>query len=179
MAYLIEQHTHRLAAWAASTAASASPLCRFKVQQGVAILEAGGFTPSLSPDGLPAPDVIDKAHKQWCGKVIKAARAEGLDFTHGVAAKLLNTYLKVRFVCGGYHDRESVKALHPPIDEVLLIELARRNLGGHATRWRALRNARWSRFDGATYQSAINLVRDSLPPGEPLWKVEEHWQGHQ
>ena len=48
MPYTIEEHHHRFAAWAASSSASASPLCRFKVSAGVAILEKSGFIPSFS-----------------------------------------------------------------------------------------------------------------------------------
>jgi hypothetical protein len=43
-----------------------------------------------------------------------------LRFTHGIAAKLVNVYLKSVFVCGGRHDHPRVRALHPPIDSLLL-----------------------------------------------------------
>lgn len=100
-------------------------------------------------------------------------------FTHGVAAKLINCYLKVRFVCGGHHADERVQMLHPPIDEVLLKELAAMNFGGNAASWRKFRQARWSKFDSETYESVVELIRSSLPPNEPLWKIEEYWRGHQ
>ena len=103
----------------------------------------------------------------------------GLPFTHGIAAKLINGYLKDRFVCGGYHEHERVKCLHPPIDALLLGALAEENVGGHAQQWREFRDQRWSKFDSAMYQAVINLIRESLPAGEPLWKIEQYWRGHQ
>jgi hypothetical protein len=180
MPYTFEDHHHRLAAWAASTSASASPLCRFKVSQGIAILEASGFDANLSnPTQLPEPKELSNYHRDWRNKVIEKAGVEGLYFTHGVAAKIINCYLKVRFICGGSHLNDRVKALHPPIDEVLLKELASINFGGKAKEWRKLRQKRWSKFDSTTYEDTIEMIRESLPQNEPLWKIEEHWQGHQ
>ena len=180
MPYTIEKHHHRLAAWAASSSASASPLCRFKVHKGVAILEACGFVAAFAKPGqLPAPAALAAQHREWRAAVIEAAAEEELIFTHGIAAKLINCYLKVRFVCGGHHADAHVQALHPPIDEVLLKELAAVDFGGQAKKWRKFRQARWSKFDSATYEEVIALIRSSLPPNEPLWKIEEYWEGHQ
>lgn len=180
MLYTIEEHQHRFAAWAASTAAAASKLCRFKVYQGIEILEDCGFNASFaSPVNLPIPADIDATHRHWREAVIAAARDRGLPYTHGVAAKLINCYLKVRFVCGGHYDNERVKCLHPPIDEVLLKSLAVDNFGDKGKEWRKFRMSRWSRFDSATYERVIAHIRNTLPTDAPLWKIEEHWRGHQ
>jgi hypothetical protein len=180
MPYNIEEHHHRLAAWAASSSASASPLCRFKVSKGVAILEESGFNAEFSsPDNLPAPTDMLIQHRQWRANVIEAAANARLIFTHGIAAKLINCYLKVRFVCGGHHLDARVKELHPPIDEVLLKALAAENFGGEAKKWRKFRQSRWSKFDSETYEEVILLIRRVLPENEPLWKIEEYWEGHQ
>lgn len=180
MPYTIEDHNHRLAAWAASSSASASKLWRFKVEQGVAILEAIGFTAALaSPDQLPSPREVDQSHRQWREDVIGAAHGEYLQFSHGIAAKLINCYLKVRFVCAHQHEHPHVKALHPPIDETLLRTLASHEYGGHGRLWRKFREARWSKYDSETYQQVIDLIRQSLPAGEPLWKIEQYWDGYQ
>lgn len=177
--YLIDLHQHRFAAWAAATAASASKLCRFSVHQGVAILEASGFTAALStPAQLPAPAELDQRHHAWRMNVITAALRNQLQFTHGVAAKLINVYLKGRFVCGGHHLHPHVQALHPPIDAVLLQQLADDDVGGYAAAWRQFHHWRWSKFTSAQYQTVIDTIRLSHP-GQPLWTIEEHWQGHQ
>ncbi|HEV3247016.1 MAG TPA: hypothetical protein VG124_07415, partial [Beijerinckiaceae bacterium] len=44
----------------------------------------------------PDQDQVDDAHRAWRNAVIEAASAHGLAFTHGVAAKLINVYLKAR-----------------------------------------------------------------------------------
>jgi hypothetical protein len=178
--YTIEVHRHRFAAWAASRAAAASKDCRFKVQRGVEILEACGIDAALaSPELLPRPTEIDQVHRQYRKAIIKAALLRGISMSHGVAARLINAYLKIRFVCAGHHEHEQVKCLHPPIDTPLLKGLERQNVGGFADRWREFHEQGWSKFDADTYQSVIDHIRKSLPPGEPLWKIEEYWTGHQ
>lgn len=89
MSYTIDTHKHRLAAWAASRAAATSKLCRFKVSTGIAILEEAGFNDSFTLTDIPLPEDADKTHKNWRIRAIKAAVKYDLNFTHGVAAKLI------------------------------------------------------------------------------------------
>jgi hypothetical protein len=176
--YNIERHQHLFAAWAASRAASVKG-CRFKVKIGREILEASGFTPDLSqPDQLPVPERMDEEHRQWRVAVIEAAKTHGLAFPHGVAAKLINCYLKSRFVCGGYHGRDRVCHLHPPIDDELLKALIENDVGGYIKQWRQARRWRWSKFTSEQYEGVIALIRRCLN-GEALWKIEKHWKGNQ
>lgn len=176
--YGVERHQHLFAAWAASRAASVKG-CRFKVLHGRQILESSGFTPALcQPDQLPAPEEMDSRHQEWRNSIIEAAKRCGLQFTHGVAAKLINVYLKSRFVCGGHHDHERVCHLHPPIDDELLKTLIRENVGGHRTEWRRARRWRWSKFTSDQYEQVIGLIRTCLNC-QALWRIEEHWRGNQ
>jgi hypothetical protein len=178
--YGIEMHQHRFAAWAACRAASVVN-CRFGVEQGRTILETCGFTASFCrPEQLPEPEplAVDDAHRQWRADVMRAATSCGLPFTHGVAAKLVNIYLKSRFVCGGHCVNARVASLHPPIDSVLLSGLAEANVGGHRQAWKQAAKTRWSKFGSDDYQHVIALIRHSLK-GAPLWTVEEYWRGNQ
>jgi hypothetical protein len=176
--YEIEQHKHLFAAWAAGRAASVKG-CRFSVEHGREVLEACGFTYQFAtPEQLPTAERIDDQHRRWRNAAIRTAESHGLSFTHGVAAKLINIYLKSRFVCGGRHSHERVHNLHPPIDDVLLAELGRLDIGGYAKHWRQARRTRWSKLNSEQYEQLIGLVRQSLK-GEPLWKIEEYWRGNQ
>ncbi len=178
MPYPIELHQHRLAAWAASTAARASPRCRFAVEKGVKILENAGFTQSFSVAGsLPMPKDLDDTHSEWRTLLIAEA-GELKTFTHGVAAKLLNTYFKVRFVCGGQNNHERVAHLHPPIDRLLLDALARQDVGGYRRKWLQFCDWGWSNYSSEQYQEVINYIRRVFPDG-PLWKIEKYWRGYQ
>jgi hypothetical protein len=176
--YGIELHQHRFAAWAACRGASVNK-CRFSVEQGRAILEQCDFTTNFSrPEQLPEPEAVDETHRQWRAAIIRAAKSRKLLFTHGVAAKLVNIYLKSRFVCAGHHAHERVRNLHPPIDSVLLKSLAELNVGENAKEWKLAAKTRWSKFGLEDYEQVIALIRRSLKGG-PLWKIEEHWRGNQ
>jgi hypothetical protein len=148
MSYSIQEHQHRYASWAAGRAAS-TKTCRFRV----------------------------KVAKEIIAVII--AKEKGLnEFTHGIAAKLINIYLKGIFVCGGHAAHPNVEAIHPPIDSLLLEELYKNNVGGLKKEWTIARKIRWSKFDSNQYEYVINLIR-MTSNGSPLWKIESFWCGHQ
>ena len=170
--YDIHEHSHRFAAWAAATGASASPTCRFSVEIGRAILEATGFTPLLSnPSNMPSPKAFDRVHRKWRLKVITEAKKRKLKFTHGIAAKLINLYLKTRFTLGGHSNHPRVKAIHPPIDSLLI-----KSVNSTLPRTERMPTA-WSKFDDETYQGVIAVLRHRNG-NKPFWKIEAHWEGH-
>jgi len=175
--YDIELHQHRFAAWAAGRAASVKG-CRFSVAQGRYILERSFISKLSKPEQLPRSRDVDAMHRQWRNRVIAVAKRHNLKFTDGVAAKLINVYLKCRFVCGGHHGHENVRNLHPPIDDVLLKTLAEQNYGGFAKYWRDARKKRWSKLNAEEYEGVIRRIREALK-GEPLWTIEEYWKGNQ
>ncbi|MCU0493265.1 MAG: hypothetical protein MUD01_16890 [Chloroflexaceae bacterium] len=177
--YTIDEHRHRFAAWAAGRAASVRN-CRFSVAQARILLEATGLQHHLAhPDRLPMPQDIDECHRVWRTTIINAAKAKyNLVLTHGVAAKLINVYLKAAFVCGGYHTHPRVQALHPPIDSLLLDELSLHNFGGKRLDWDTARKLRWSKLNCEQYESIITAIRISLPDA-PLWEIEQYWRGYQ
>jgi hypothetical protein len=178
MSYTIEDHKHRFAAWAAGTAASIKG-CRFSVEQGKAILETAKLNQLLAgPNNLPLPEETDIKHREWRRSVIGAAKEHELLFTHGVAAKLINIYLKASFVCGGYHDHARVRALHPPIDGLLLNELSAQNVGGFRDVWNEARKIRWSKLNSEQYENVISKIRQAMP-NNALWEVEKYWRGYQ
>ena len=131
-----------------------------------------------SPEQLPTPEELDGEHRKWRHGIIHIANQDRFSLTHGVAAKLINVYLKSRFVCGGFENHSKVKALHPPIDSLLLTALVREKFGGQEAVWTAARLKRWSKLDSHDYEAVIQALKDSLP-GKPLWHIEEYWKGNQ
>lgn len=177
--YDIVEHKHRYAAWAASRAAS-TKTCRFDVVTGKSIIEAVGLQQLLrDPLLLPEPVHTDAVHARWREAAIAVAGDKGLTgFGHGVAAKLINVYLKGAFVCAGQELHPHVQALHPPIDSLLLEELYSHDVGGLRKTWARARKQRWSKFDAGQYQEVIDAIRSALA-GQPLWQVEAYWRGYQ
>ena len=137
------------------------------------------FNTSFStPDCLTNLSSIDEKHRVWRRQAIEIAANKGLTFTDGVAAKLINCYLKSRLVCAGYSDHPKVAALHPPIDKLLLEELAAQNFGGERASWKRYSNRGWSRLNSDDYEAIASLIRKNLV-GQPLWMIEKHWVGNQ
>ncbi|MEE4246199.1 MAG: hypothetical protein V2I33_12360 [Kangiellaceae bacterium] len=179
MSYSIEEHKHRFAAWAAGRAANVNG-CRFTVEQAKKVLEDAGLNiVAHSVMNLPDPKDFDCTHEEWRERVIEASKSIGLNFTHGVAAKLINIYLKSIFVCSNEHNSAKVKAIHPPIDSVLLDALYKQDISGKRKDWQAARKARWSKLSSKQYQAVINAIKEALPSKSGLWEIEEFWQGYQ
>ena len=179
MSYSIEEHKHRFAAWAAGRAATVNG-CRFKVKDGKNILELSGMKEvAKSIDNLPLPNNFDKCHKIWRERVINVAKELDLEFTHGVAAKLINIYLKSVYVCGDNYEDPKVRAIHPPIDRVLLDDLYKQDIGSQKAEWQKARKARCSRLSSSEYENVITAVQRTIPDNQGLWKIEEYWQGFQ
>jgi hypothetical protein len=148
-----------------------------KVERVRAALEAAGLNKLLdSPDKLPAPVEMDSKHAEWRKAVRKAL---GNEATDGIAAKLINVYLKIAFVCGGHHAHPRVAALHPPIDRLLLDELVKLTRG-HPLHQEFLtaKKVCWTKFTPTQYEKVIAAIRSYLGD-QPLWTIEEHWPGNQ
>jgi hypothetical protein len=178
--YLIEVHKHKFAVWTASSAARASKNCRFSVELGKSLIECTELGRINSTAKLPAPNQFDSWHENLRDKIVDFAKTQHSNFTHGVAAKLINVYLKTIFTCGGFHEDNKVKAIHPPIDSLLLKGLSECNFADKKKIWNEARKKGWSNFDSGSYQRIIDEIRNSLSKKDPaLWEVEKYWQGHQ
>jgi hypothetical protein len=114
---------------------------------------------------------MDKEHLSWLKAAIQEARKVGREFTHGIAAKLINLYLKAKFTCGGDADHPHVAALHPLIDSLLLKAFNRSRSPTDRL------PVNWSTFGSQTYQQAIHALREARK-GLPLWTSESLWQGN-
>lgn len=180
--YTIAEHQHRLAAWAAGRAASVRGKNAFAVEAAKRWIETAALQKLIAtPASIPDASEFDGKHKEWRMKIISAAKRDKNApqvISHGTAAKLINTYLKVGVVCAGHH--EKTKHLHPPIDRLLLNALTEHNVGSHKAIWRKYAMKGWSNFTSRDYQKVINTLK-TLPELQTkgLWAVEYYWQGHQ
>ncbi len=172
--YNFKEHTHRFAAWAAARAASTSTF-RFSVADGKKWLEASCSLRMCAgePEKLPIPEQFDATHKVWREEIMEAA-GNPKNLYDGIAAKLINIYLKAAVSCPQSANLPKAKAVHPPIDRLLLSELCK----ARPDIWRG-QNLTWSRFNPEQYEDVIKNVRRTLGDGEPLWKIEEYWKGNQ
>ncbi|MEH6834308.1 hypothetical protein [Falsihalocynthiibacter arcticus] len=192
------EHRFRFAAWCAATASRSSrSVCTFSVAKGASLLRNSSLRwLALGPHWLPSPSQFDIMHDLWCSELLldgqNSISQDG--FSYGIAAKMTNCYTKALFLgemLGGpfkpyqkqedtaYIDdyRDAVSALHPPIDRVLLVDLAKQNVGGMGPRWHSLMHKGWSKFDRDAYLYAINLMKQ-VSTSYPA-QVEAYWVGYQ
>lgn len=189
MSFQPAEHRFRFAAWGAATAARASKNCRFPVSDGVKLLKLIELDKLASGiEALPGPAEFDEKHDVWCDQLVllaltKLSKLPKKKFSYGVAAKLVNCYLKPLFMehlltGDASEERLKVNAIHPPIDSILL-----RNLGKsdpdveRAKNWRRWNSIGWSNFDRDDYLAVIEQIQDLT--GGALWRIEAFWTGHQ
>lgn len=170
-AYGLDRYSHDFALWAAARASQRG--ARGAATEVLArAFHVAGLRTALS-DAMSRiwnAELIDRAHKGWCESFL-AALPEGVEFTHGSAAKFIAIYLKVTVVIRGLAEGSSfVKHLHPPIDAVLLQRVPERTRREAGLR----RTDKWTKFDCVRYQMAIATVRAAFNVTE-LWRAEEWW----
>lgn len=181
LTYSMALHQHRFAAWAAARAASVVGR-RFRVEVCAAWLEQSGFGASFGHGDLPAPTEVNQTHRVWRREIIGVARRNA-DFvlTHGQAAKIINCYLKARFVTAQYEADPKVSALHPPIDRLLLdgvLGADVRDQGAESKIIRSLRSVGWSKWESGQYECVITIL-SKVVGDQPFWTIEDHWPGFQ
>lgn len=153
----------------------ASRKCRFSVHQGVKLIEQAGLPDWL--DNLPSAEVFDAEHARMRERLVQcASTASRCDaFSQGVAAKMINCYLKSAFIG---HEQE-LNYIHPPIDRILIEALRKADAGvSGSLLWAEInRNGGWSSMTSELYEDAIAHIKQ-MRPGS-LWAIEEYWIGYQ
>ncbi len=177
--YTIEEHIHRYACWTASRAASVNNY-RFKVEFGRQLLDNSPIRGLIkNPELLPESDkAFDEVHLEWRTAILADASLKDVVLSHGIAAKIINIYLKTIIICGGFHAHKKARHIHPPIDSLLLNCLQSKATKNQKVIWSQFSKIRWSNFNSEEYQRVIDEVRINLN-GRPMWTIEECWRGYQ
>ena len=181
----IKNHKHKFAVWAAGRAASVKDQ-RFSVESAKKLIDHINLQEYIDkPDSLT--DNFDTIHDTWCKSLIEKSveifdkKVQLKKIKYGVAAKLINVYLKTILVCGRYHEHEKVKMIHPPIDRLLFKGLAKCNVGGLKGFWKEhLKKGKgWSQFDEKAYKEVIEKIKECTASDSGLYTIEHFWVGHQ
>lgn len=146
------------------------------------LIEKSGLGAIKTPDHLPHPEEMDNFIHKRIQAVIDASQGvyytkqaksepdarEALVCTYGRTQKLVSMYLKTKIVCAGYHDHLHVKALHQPLDAVLLKTLDSSVAINHERDLKVFRGTlaiakalgkTWTTFDRSTYDDYIAAIR--------------------
>lgn len=196
MRYSEFEHRYRFAAWCASRAASSSRKCRFSVRQGVEIANRVNlFQLARGWEELPHPSEFDQWHRKLRRQIICAAKQILGDrhFTHGVAAKFINVYMKALFAASAQErlseeNRAKLNVIHPPVDRLLingLIAAEDENTCSDKLLWKKVNLSRtrngyggWSSLNSEEYEKIVHAIR-RVTDGKGLWRIEKYWKGFQ
>ena len=168
--YNLTEHRHRFSVWAAARAAQRK-WKGARVERLRGAVEASGLVTYCHENTKADIDkpTFDALHAEWCCQIIRNLEDNGIECTFGRAAKLVAVYLKSMVVC---YDPDSALAriCHPPIDSIMLRNLANEPVG--KKKWKVLR---WTKLGQPQYGELIEDLRKALAPGEPFWMLEEFW----
>lgn len=167
-------HRHKFAVWAAARAS----------QRGFAgvetlrkAIEQCGIKQFLADERALETDreQFETLHRCW-GRSIEAYFSNcGLKGgTYGRAAKLIAVYLKCMVVIGGNHESTLAFIAHPPIDRILLKNMARSKDLYHPnkSKWR---RTNWTQLDESEYYELAHQLWSCVADGQPFWSIEEYW----
>ena len=203
--YNSDLHKHIISTWAASTAASQITF-RFSVECGMKLILLGANGSFI--DEQTFTNFIkeiknfksQKEYDSWHYSVIENMRKKSdalqlllekhnknyEDYSYGIAAKLLNCYLKVFFL--EYFGKEKfADFIHPPIDRLLLLALQEEDpklFNFNNDVFVSVKYPKipvWTKINANEYTSIINLINEFiLSRGQKgLWRSEAFWRGHQ
>lgn len=167
-------HKHRFAVWASARAAQRGFTTVANLRDA---LEQSGVVEFLGkPAALGTSQrTFDALHARWCRRIVRYLRRKEVQgVTFGRAAKLIAVYLKTMVVVGADHESSLARVAHPPIDRLLLRNLARAKAikCPHKRGWSELN---WTELTEAKYKRLIGQLRSCLQADEPMWHLEKYW----
>ncbi len=94
--------------------------------------------------------------------------------TYGRVAKLVAVYLKSMAVVGPGANSSLSAVAHPPIDSILLKNLASDEtvVSPYKAHWKSLA---WTKLNEAEYYTLVSELRSVLRDSDPWWTLEKYW----
>jgi hypothetical protein len=173
MPYNLFEHRHRFAVWAAARAAQRG-FASIKILR--AALESTDIRRFVQkPDALDADDAaFEGHHRRWCTALMKRLQNDRVaNVSYGRVAKLIAVYLKAMIVVGPHARSSLARVAHPPIDRILLRNLASVSANSqHQAKWRA---TNWTTLNERSYYVLIGELRGLLAKHDPFWEIERYW----
>lgn len=181
--FTLEENRHKYAAWCAAKAASTKTM-RFSVKCAGSWIDKTSLREiSKNWDALPSPDDFDDVHREIRKTLLEASCKSNKKITHGIAAKLINIYLKTIFVVGveinykklAPKNKLKLNAIHPPIDRLVLRKLYSAKFTDEVGP--AIKSPMsWSQLSSHDYESVVKRARQVTAC--QLWRLEALWPGY-
>jgi len=196
MAFDETEYHHRFAAWCASTAIRSAYIGQPVGLEGTECFQL--IEDSQLKDELGAGwralhsshDEFDGWHRGKRKRICDLSAQPNRNtptFTHGVAAKLINVYMKALFLgsvqdCMSAENRKKQKLIHPPVDGLLQQGLSQGLQNG--TIFAGGQNVEclinyipWTQLNSEQYEEIIRAFRH-ITRYHGLWTIEEYWPGY-
>lgn len=162
------QHRHNFAIWVAARGTQRGFTDTDNLKDALESSSIRGFVEA--PCGRRA---FDDHHRRWCNSICDhLTEEEGEEATYGRAAKLVAVYLKSMVVLPNL-DSEEAAYIHPPIDRILLQNIAK-DPAVDAEHAQILRNTSWTKLDEQAYFNVLSILQE-VNGDRPFWKLEEYW----
>ena len=167
MTYSEYTHRHNFAVWAAARAAQRGFT---NVEMLRDALEQSGIESFIEKPSQESD--FDNQHKLWCNSICDYLKEKGVqNVSYGRAAKLVNVYLKSMVVLNNISAKPAA-FIHPPIDRILLQNLAKKTADMETKK--RLKESNWTQLEEPEYFDLIGILK-AINGNRPLWLVEEHW----
>jgi hypothetical protein len=167
MKYNINDHIHLYAVWTAARAVQRGFTTTEKIK---AAIETTGMRAFAEKPLLKGELHFKKYHQKWAGELTLSLKAQKVDrskLTYGRMAKIISVYLKTSVILPAKGKTAVCRWIHPPIDAILLKELAR------VKGIKELEKLRWTLLDEKGYWELCELI---LAEKETLdWRLEKYW----
>ena len=165
MSYGFSDHIHRYAVWTAARAVQRNFTTTKRIQTAI---ESSGLADFLS-NPIVDQNAFDKWHIETAEQIIYQFGGEA-ECSYGRAAKIIGIYLKTAWVIRHPEDDIVSLVIHPPLDRILLQELAK---GKSFPNLKELASKSWTQFDKTGYWDVVKIIRLS---GAPFyWRLEKDW----
>lgn len=165
--YTFNQHRHNYAVWTAARA----------VQRGFTGSKTINIKNIIESSNLKqfAEDNLNYTREAYKQFHIECSEQLMIDFgnisvnqelSYGRAAKIIAIYLKTSVILCGNGECSKSKIIHPPIDNILLIQLSNNGLGN-------LKKIKWTQLNKKKYWSVASQIEDYF--GKLDWTLEKYW----
>lgn len=174
MPYDLSEHRHRFALWAAARAAQRGHTTVINLRDALESTDIRSFLEK--PESFnTGEEGYKENHRRWCQAIVGFLDARGVaGTTYGRAAKLVAIYVKAMVITTQPTPTKLACFAHPPIDRVLLQNLAS-SAEINSPYKRHWRTVAWTQLDENGYYALVEQLRTLIPDGEPFWMLEKYW----
>lgn len=164
MSYTFIDHLHNYSVWTAARAVQRGYTTTKNIKAAIDKTELSKLT---EKGEIKTPSEFDDFHRKTSKILIEYLSNLGIPTSYGRAAKIIAVYLKTSIVIRDSGESHLAKIIHPPIDNILLTNLSKKN------RELGVSNIKWTQLSENEYFELIEKLR-SLHFNS-FWELEKFW----